>query len=605
MVSASNYSTKEDEVIRGIEYMQFSIFCVTLPFYIFVLYFIYLGRKRKIDQLSTPFFLLCITTGIIDILNYTNNYFNSMLPKWGWGVPFFLFLDGIYAHIYFYIAWSTGICQVFSVAVIASNRLTAIIYPFRNNQIWNAKNLRIAIGIQFVPGCLLASATFFNPTQLYRNNQNITSMFFLTCGLLVLIVCFYLIIGYFYLFVVLRRSATRNHNTFRKLNIKTKRRDMKLLCMSSLVVLTQITGFVFLAIAATDIIVLNLEEFYLLYNIVSDLYSGLSPYLLWIFSDSLRIFIFQELGFNQKPTKRATIAKNMEKEEIRVKAYRFVAYAAVTFSVVAVLTVCITLPMVFNYVSHVKKSIHQDIRYCKGSAKDIWSEVNVIRSSSANRTTRQAYDSTSSSSSNCQGCCLPGPAGPAGNPGKPGRPGKPGAAGLPGNPGRPPQQPCEAVTPPPCKPCPQGPPGLQGPPGPPGDAGLDGQPGQPGQDGQQGQAGPKGPPGQPGQPGTPGQDGKAGQDAPSEPLQPGEPGEPGEPGPQGPPGHPGQPGQDGLPGEAGPKGPTGQPGQPGVDGNPGIAGPPGQPGTPGEKGICPKYCAIDGGIFFEDGTRRR
>uniref|UniRef100_A0A914H0J0 Uncharacterized protein n=1 Tax=Globodera rostochiensis TaxID=31243 RepID=A0A914H0J0_GLORO len=29
----------------------------------------------------------------------------------------------------------------------------------------------------------------------------------------------------------------------------------------------------------------------------------------------------------------------------------------------------------------------------------------------------------------------------------------------------------------------------------------------------------------------------------------------------------------------------------------------GQPGSTGFKGICPKYCAIDGGIFFEDGTR--
>ncbi|CAI5449357.1 unnamed protein product [Caenorhabditis angaria] len=313
MISLSNISTKQDEIIRRIEYVQFSIFCITLPFYIFILYFIYLGRKRKIDQLSTPFFLLCITTGIIDILNYTNNYFNSMLPKWGWCIPFFLVLDGIYAHIYFYIAWSTGICQVFSVAVIASNRLTAIIYPFRKNQIWNSKNLRIAIGIQFLPGCLLTLATFFNPTQLYRNkydgvvpkflDQNITSMFFLVCGLLVLIVCFYLIIGYFYLFIVLRRSATRNHNTFRKLNIKTKRRDMKLLCMSSIIVLTQIIGFVFLAIVATKIIILDLEEFYLLYNIVSDLYSGLNPYLLWIFSDSLRIFILEELGFNRKSTK--------------------------------------------------------------------------------------------------------------------------------------------------------------------------------------------------------------------------------------------------------------------------------------------------------------
>ncbi|PIO68950.1 hypothetical protein TELCIR_09246 [Teladorsagia circumcincta] len=43
---------------------------------------------------------------------------------------------------------------------------------------------------------------------------------------------------------------------------------------------------------------------------------------------------------------------------------------------------------------------------------------------------------------------------------------------------------------------------------------------------------------------------------------------------------------------------------PGADGNPGAPGQAGQPGGPGEPGICPKYCAIDGGVFFEDGTRR-
>ncbi|KAK5964740.1 hypothetical protein GCK32_016773 [Trichostrongylus colubriformis] len=36
----------------------------------------------------------------------------------------------------------------------------------------------------------------------------------------------------------------------------------------------------------------------------------------------------------------------------------------------------------------------------------------------------------------------------------------------------------------------------------------------------------------------------------------------------------------------------------------GAPGQSGQPGGPGEPGICPKYCAIDGGVFFEDGTRR-
>ncbi len=49
----------------------------------------------------------------------------------------------------------------------------------------------------------------------------------------------------------------------------------------------------------------------------------------------------------------------------RIKAYRFVAYSAVTFSVVAVLSVCITLPMVYNYVHQVRKQINNEISFCK------------------------------------------------------------------------------------------------------------------------------------------------------------------------------------------------------------------------------------------------
>lgn len=85
---------------------------------------------------------------------------------------------------------------------------------------------------------------------------------------------------------------------------------------------------------------------------------------------------------------------------------------------------------------------------------------------------------------------------------------------------------------------------------------------------------------------------------------PGEPGDAGEPGPPGPQGPPGDNGKDGQPGTGGGKGNKGPPGPPGPDGLPGPPGPAGPPGPPGEKGICPKYCALDGGVFFEDGTRR-
>ncbi|WKY05409.1 hypothetical protein Q1695_005984 [Nippostrongylus brasiliensis] len=75
--------------------------------------------------------------------------------------------------------------------------------------------------------------------------------------------------------------------------------------------------------------------------------------------------------------------------ETRVKAYRFVAYSAVTFSVVAVLSVCVTLPMVYKYVHHVKNHMQNEIVFCRGAAKDIWSEVHTLKIAtqpSANRT---------------------------------------------------------------------------------------------------------------------------------------------------------------------------------------------------------------------------
>ncbi len=52
-------------------------------------------------------------------------------------------------------------------------------------------------------------------------------------------------------------------------------------------------------------------------------------------------------------------------EDGREKAYKFVAYSAVTFSLVAILSVCITLPMVYNYVSHVQDNVKAEMYHCK------------------------------------------------------------------------------------------------------------------------------------------------------------------------------------------------------------------------------------------------
>ncbi len=51
--------------------------------------------------------------------------------------------------------------------------------------------------------------------------------------------------------------------------------------------------------------------------------------------------------------------------EIREKAYRVVAYSAISFSVISVLSVCLTLPMAFNYVTHIQNQMQDDLDYCR------------------------------------------------------------------------------------------------------------------------------------------------------------------------------------------------------------------------------------------------
>ncbi|VDN41817.1 unnamed protein product [Gongylonema pulchrum] len=65
--------------------------------------------------------------------------------------------------------------------------------------------------------------------------------------------------------------------------------------------------------------------------------------------------------------------------ESRIKAYRFVAYSAVTFSIVAVLSVCVTLPMVYNYVHHVRRQMNSEITFCKfGNPNSLRTGIDAI-----------------------------------------------------------------------------------------------------------------------------------------------------------------------------------------------------------------------------------
>ncbi|VDO41643.1 unnamed protein product [Onchocerca flexuosa] len=54
-------------------------------------------------------------------------------------------------------------------------------------------------------------------------------------------------------------------------------------------------------------------------------------------------------------------------EEQRERAYKAVAYAAVTFSLISILSVCITMPIVYSFVDHIQQQTRKDLQFCKVS----------------------------------------------------------------------------------------------------------------------------------------------------------------------------------------------------------------------------------------------
>uniref|UniRef100_A0A1I7WXB6 Col_cuticle_N domain-containing protein n=1 Tax=Heterorhabditis bacteriophora TaxID=37862 RepID=A0A1I7WXB6_HETBA len=248
--------------------------------------------------------------------------------------------------------------------------------------------------------------------------------------------------------------------------------------------------------------------------------------------------------------------------EAREDAYKFIICISGSLSVLSLLTICLVVPSMYNFVDSVGQFTKQDFAYCEGATTDMEQEMISMRENfrdrASNRTSRaagygQAYNPSMFASETPQFQECPAP----------------------GRPGTTPNASCileRVFEPPPCLPCPQGPRGVPGHPGFPGDHGDPGIPGRPGADGlagKPGEPGPVGPIGAPGAVGPPGDKGRT----PEAHVIPGPSGDSGPPGPWGPPGNAGMPGEDGYPGTPGEKG------WPGPPGAPGPMGPAGTPGT--------------------------
>ncbi|PIC31400.1 hypothetical protein B9Z55_012118 [Caenorhabditis nigoni] len=314
---ASNSLTVDDKVLYIVETTQFCVFLLTMTIYLIIVWALIEAQNKKIDELNSPFFKLCLSTAGVDIWTLLTNYLGAMFPKWGWFPTVYLFLGNPYGKIYLYFAWCTGVCQAMGVSVLASNRLSVMLFPTSFHKMWMGYRLWIAIAIQYLTGLLIGLATFLNPVELFRNknngivpkflNKTMTNTFFAIGGVFLLINSIYLLCTYCYLFWVLRKR--QKHMMPPAIRSRTKERarmrETRLFTMSTIIVGVQLCILTLFIFKGADILAFTTDQFYLVYNAVSDLYASINPYLLWVFSDSLRKYILQRLGFVKK-TKNIT-----------------------------------------------------------------------------------------------------------------------------------------------------------------------------------------------------------------------------------------------------------------------------------------------------------
>lgn len=61
------------------------------------------------------------------------------------------------------------------------------------------------------------------------------------------------------------------------------------------------------------------------------------------------------------------VAASKSMDESREKAYKIVAYSAVSFSLIAIVAVCVTMPIVYSFVEHIQMQTKKELEFCKVS----------------------------------------------------------------------------------------------------------------------------------------------------------------------------------------------------------------------------------------------
>uniref|UniRef100_A0A914WAX6 G-protein coupled receptors family 1 profile domain-containing protein n=1 Tax=Plectus sambesii TaxID=2011161 RepID=A0A914WAX6_9BILA len=121
-------------------------------------------RNRNTAPFNSPFFLIYLAHGFIDLVNFFDYVIEYDLPFWGYFPSLYepFGQPNWFGKIIDFVVWSTGFIQYWIIVLVAANRYTAVCWPLRYRKIWSQRNVYFAIAICFIMPTLMCVPVWWN-----------------------------------------------------------------------------------------------------------------------------------------------------------------------------------------------------------------------------------------------------------------------------------------------------------------------------------------------------------------------------------------------------------------------------------------------------------
>ncbi len=121
-------------VVYWVQVVSLSYVTVSAPLYIFVMLTIMYYRNKE-EHLRNSFFHLWMALGMADLSHAAVFWFSSKIPLMGFIDHFFLSAGRKFATVIMYLMFVTHFSQVLGIVNLSLNRLTALVYPTKSEQV--------------------------------------------------------------------------------------------------------------------------------------------------------------------------------------------------------------------------------------------------------------------------------------------------------------------------------------------------------------------------------------------------------------------------------------------------------------------------------------